>query len=236
MFNRADLEPPPEIEDLIAQLPTLGDDEEPAAYPHTETVARDGQDDLDELGAPGDAPHTSKEAVQLGWEWVRDAVFVGVGYCLKTIRSLFLVMPLYPDAETGWEQAVYRHKTSDPDEIPWGVPVWWTNGRYGHIAFSLGKGRCLTTDYVKTGYLGVARIEPLAAWCGGRLVGWSEDINGVIVWRPKAEPEQWDIDDRIAFVKAALQRAIQNEAPEVRVQGLRRWLKQLRDRREKLRG
>lgn len=235
-MRHEDLNPPEELEQLIAQIPTLVDDEEPAEYPPTETVARDGQDNLDEIGAPGDAPRTSKEAVQLGWEWVRDGVFFGVGYCLKTIRSLFAVLPLYPDAETAWEQAVHRHETSDPDEIPWGVPVFWTNGRYGHIALSLGKGRCLTTDFVATGKLGLARTESLAPWCGGRFVGWSEDINGVVVWRPKApKPEKWDIDDRIAFVKAALQRARQNDAPEIRTQGLVKWLEQLRDRRAKQR-
>ncbi|MDI6911493.1 hypothetical protein [Nocardioides sp.] len=231
----ADLQPPEEIEELIAQLPVLDDGAEPAPYPHAEILERDAQDDLDELGAPGDAPHTSREAVQLGWEWVRGAVFLGVGYCLKVIRSLFLVDPLYPDAETGWEQAGHRHKTDDTDQIPWGVPVWWVNGRHGHIALSLGKGRCLTTDYVRTGYLGLARIEQLGPWCGGRLVGWSADVNGVVVWRRKAKPEKWDIDDRIAFVRAALQRAIANDAPEIRVRGLRSWLKQLRARRDKLR-
>jgi hypothetical protein len=234
-MQATDLNPPAELEKLIAQLPAVDDDQEPAEYPHAEILARDGaQDDLDELGAAGDAPNTSKDAVKLGWEWVRTLVFLGVGYCLKAIRSLFLVDALWPDAETACENLQHLHRETDPNNIPWGVPIWWVNGRHGHVAMSLGKGRCLTTDYVKTGYLGVAQTDRLASWCGGRLVGWSEDINGVVVWRPKSAAEPWDINDRVAFVRAALQRARTNDAPAVRVQGLQQWLKNLRARRDKI--
>lgn len=229
---RTDYDPPQEIEDLIARLRSVADGHEPQPYPHDAEDEHGGQDDLDELGAPGDAPHTSLEAVQLGWDLVRERIWFGVGYCLKTIRSLFGVASLYPDAETAWENAEARHATSSSADIPWGVPVWWVNGRYGHVALSLGKGRCLTTDYVETGRLGLAQISSLGPWCGGRLVGWSQDINGVTVWRPKAKPQPWGIDERIAFVRHALERAIANEAPERRVKGLRRWLHRMEDRRD----
>lgn len=223
---------PAELEELVAQLPTLAAGEEPAPYPHDAEDEHDGQDDLDELGA-GETVRTSREAIKLGRDWIRRRVYVGVGYCLKTIRSLFGVGALWPDAETAAENAARMHKMSDPTKIPWGVPVWWLNGRHGHIALSLGNGRCLTTDYVRTGELGVAQIGDLASWCGGRLAGWSNDLNGVTVWepaRPQAEADPWGLDDKIRFVRNALERAVANDAPERRIRGLRTWLDRLQKR------
>lgn len=214
---------PPDLDELIQQYPILADGELPAPYPHADEDARGGQDDLDELGAAGDAPNTPREAVHLGREWDRQDRYLGVGYCLKTIRSLYGVAALYPDAETAWEEADRKHRTTNPAEIPFGVPVFWTNGRYGHIVLSLGKGRALTTDYVETGELGVAPISALGSWCGGRLVGYSNDLNGVDVWEARA-PKPWGLEERAALVRAALKRARDNDAPERRVEGLRTWL------------
>lgn len=193
----------------------------------------DRQDDLDELGAPAPgAPRTPAEAIAEGRRFVREAVYVGVGYCLKTIRTLYGVGPVWPDAETAWENAGQRHPESDPARIPRGVPVWWVNGRYGHVALSIGGGYCLTTDYRRSGFVGVAPIGPLAAWCGGRLVGWSETINGVDVWDAKARPT-FTLDDRIAVVRQALKAARAAKAPRYRIQGLRKWLDTLRDRKNR---
>lgn len=215
------------LEHLIGSFPTLTPGKEPGPYIPTGDP-EGGQDDLEELGAAGDAPNTPLEAVKLARRWVRDRVHVGVGYCLRTIRSLYGVPALYPDAETAWEQSDRKHRTSDPHNIPWGVPVFWTNGGYGHIALSLGGNRCLTTDYVRTGELGVAPISALGPWCGGQLVGWSNDLNEVDVWEPKPEP--FGLPDRIQLVQAALDRALEHDAPERRVKGLHKWLTDLKSR------
>lgn len=217
--------PPADIEALIAQLPTLSEGQEPAPYPFDAEEEHGGQDEFEGLGAPGDAPHTPAQAIRLGHQLDRDNTFVGIGFCLENVRGLYLVDPLWPDAETGWEQANRRHSTSN---IPWGPPVWWTNGRHGHIAISLGRGRALTTDFVATGQWGVAPIDALGPWCGGRLAGYSNDLNGVDVWEPrKSKPKRWSVDDRAAFLRHALEVAIDNEAPERRIKGLRRWLDQV---------
>jgi hypothetical protein len=207
---------PDELEQLIAQLPTLAGD--PGPY-----IGDQAQDDLDELGA-GNGHRKPKDAVLLGRTWVLTAFWCGVGYCLRTIRSLYGVAALHPDATTAWENTRQRHHQTDPDKIPWGVPVWWVNDGFGHVALSLGRGRCLTTDYVRTGHLGIAPIAALGPWCRGRLVGWSEDINGVDVWDPPEKP--WDHGDRLRYLEAALQRAIDNGAPKRRIRGLRRWLRE----------
>lgn len=228
---------PADLEDLIAQLPQLADGQDPAPYPHQAEVVQDGQDDLDELGGPGDAPNTSWEALKLAKQWIAEGVWIGVGYCLRTIRSLYGVPALYPDAETAWEEADRKHPQTDPAKIPWGVPVFWTNGRYGHIAFSIGHGRCITTDYVATGKLGVAPIAALGPWCGGRLVGWTNDLNGVDVWEPDAKkpaaPKKWTARDRRDFLKRALDRNLERDVHDhnqLKIQGLRRWIDRIDER------
>lgn len=188
------------------------------------------QDDLEGLGGPAPgAPRTPAEALATARRFAADSVYVGVGYCLKTVRTFYGVPALYPDAETAWEEAEQQHPTSDPKAIPRGVPVWWTNGRYGHVALSAGGGMCWTTDYRRTGYVNLAPIGPLAAWCGGRLVGWTEDVNGVDVWNPKpTKPAPvFDRADRLKVVTRALERAQANGAPRYRVEGLRAWARQI---------
>lgn len=229
-----DNELPADLAALLDGLPIAGDD-------HTPPEFTDGpQDDLDELGAAGDSPNTGAQAIAAGRQMIRDDVYVGVGYCLKTVRSLYGVGALYPDAETGWEQADNKHP-GDPMETPWGVPEWWTNGRHGHVTISLGRhnGRrlSLTTDYVRSGYEGIAPTAALGPWCGGTYAGWTNDINGVVVWRapkpapePAPEPQLWTLADRRAFLARALQRARDNHAKQTRIDSLEAWVGQL-DRR-----
>lgn len=232
-----DLEPMDEtlFQDLLAELPNAVGEPPSAPYPWADIENRDGtQDDLDELGG-GDAPNTRVEAVALGRHWIAIALYVGVGYCLKTIRSLFGVMSLWPDAETAWEQAEHKHWVNVTDlleKVPWGVPIWWVNGRYGHVALYIGRGLCITTDYKESGRLCIARVDQLAAWCGGRFVGWSNDINGVVVWRPKRNKKPrkpWgNPEDRLKVVQAALKAAREGDAPERKVEGLKAWADRLR--------
>jgi hypothetical protein len=223
--------PPADIEELIAQLPTLAEGQEPAPYPFEVIEERGEQDDFEGLGAPGDSIRTPAEAIRLGHQLDRDNVHVGIGYCLREVRGLYGAPPLAPDAETAWEQADRRHFTST---IPWGPPVFWVNGGFGHIAISLGRNRCLTTDYVATGQWGVAPISALAPWCRGRLAGYSNDLNGVDVWEPrKRKPKPWGIEQRAQVLRNTLQRAIDNEAPQRRIDGLRRWVKQIEKNIEK---
>jgi hypothetical protein len=89
---------------------------------------------------------------------------------------------------------------------------------------------CWTTDYRRTGFVDLAPIAPLAAWCRGRLVGWSEDVNGVDVWDEKKPRPTYGLEDRLRLIERALDRARDNDAPRWRVQGLRRWRDQLRTR------
>lgn len=106
--------------------------------------------------------------------------------CLMFVRSCHNVKAKYPDAGTAWDQAKYKHRTSDPTSIPAGVPVFFeTPGKADHVVESTGAGLCLTNDWGAggKGKIRVARIGDIArTW--GPLLGWTEDINGVRVYTP----------------------------------------------------
>lgn len=219
---------------LLRELPDASAEPPMSPYPLADMEERGGQDDLDELGA-GDAPRTRIQAVALGRHWIAVALWLGVGYCLKTIRSLFGVAALYPDAETAWEEAEHKHRVTDLAKIPWGVPIWWVNGRYGHVALYIGRGLCITTDYREPGKLCIASVDRLAAWCGGVFVGWTNDINGVVVWRPKRtkpKPKPWGVEDRLRTIENVLRRtrkrAKNGDVPQRRLDGLEAWVTRLR--------
>lgn len=246
-LTEQDLIPPQEFDDLLAasgieRVEDYSDEavaERVAAYA---SVSRDedergAQDDVEGLGAGG-VPRTRKQAVELAREWIRVLLFVGVGYCLRTMRMLFNADPLYLDAETAYEEAKYKHPADDtPDglaKIPWGVLIWWTNGRHGHVALYIGRGWCITTDYARAGFLCIARVEKLASWCGGTFRGWTEDVNGVHYWEPKEKPQPWDIDDRIREVSNLLERARKNEAKKHRIEQIKKWLDRMVARRDQI--
>lgn len=193
------------------------------------------QDDLEELGAGLLEPATPREALAHARGLSRSDVYVGVGYCLRTVRQdEFEIGALYPDAETAWHEAEHKHRTTNPLEIPRGAVPFWTNQRFGHVALGAGGGMCWTTDYRRPGYVDLAPIAALGRWCGGQLVGWAEDVNGVDLWpSPRPKPERFTIEDRIALVRRALKRARENEAPTTRVEGLDAWLARLEARRDR---
>lgn len=205
---------------LDALADTYDPDAEPAPY------VEGPQDTVEGLGAGVDSPNSPREAVATGYRMVKDQTFVGAGMCLRTIRTLFQVAALYPDAETAWEEAEHRHRVDRIADLqPW-TPIWWTNGRHGHVALDLKRdGLCLTTDYVRTGYLGVARIADLGPWCGGTLRGWSEDINAVRIW---SKPDPFGRDDKIRIVSGALERARKRNRSQAYLDDLGAWLDNIR--------
>lgn len=194
------------------------------------------QDDIDELGSGLQDPATPAQARANARRLSETDVYVGVGYCLATVRGReFEILPLYPDAETAWEKAEIKHREIDPARIPAGAIVFWTNGGFGHVALSVGGGMCWTTDYRRSGYVDLAPIAALGPWCRGKLVGWAEDLNGVDCWPTPAKPKPkpvFDLPDRIRVVRRALHEALEDNAPAYRVRGLRAWVKRLEARRD----
>jgi hypothetical protein len=125
--------------------------------------------------------------------WYRD--------CQMFVRSCLNVGALYGSAESGYYHTRYRHSTGTP---PPGVPVWWTDGGFGHVALSAGGGYCWSNDYVRQGRIDKVPISSITRHWGKRYRGWSEDINGVRIYRvapKKAAPKKPAVS--LAYVRQA---------------------------------
>ena len=105
--------------------------------------------------------------------------------CLKFTRTCFGVGPRDASAKVGWQRAKLKHPTSRAASIPAGVPVWWKIGTYDHVAISIGGGRCISTDILRSGKPDEVDIDLISRRWGATLLGWSEDINGVDVYDGK---------------------------------------------------
>jgi len=114
------------------------------------------------------------------------------GWCLVFVRLCFGAPAKARDAATAYAAAERKHPVTSGAQVPRGVPVFWTGGSHGHghVALSRGGGSVWTTDFVRKGKVDVARIDDITRVWGLRLAGWTEDINGVTVWKaPKPAPE-----------------------------------------------
>ena len=82
-----------------------------------------------------------------------------------------------------WNRAQHKHTDFPP---PPGVPCYWGpkgHNPYGHIAVSLGGGKCRSSDYPGSGRVGTVDIRWIEQhWPNtGRYLGWSEDIAGHVI-------------------------------------------------------
>jgi hypothetical protein len=115
-----------------------------------------------------------------------------VGYCLKYVRTCFGISGKYPSAISAWNNAKHRHGPSSA--VPPGVPVFFRGGRYGHVAISVGNGKCRSTDYPRRGVVSEVAISTLAKNWNYPYLGWTEDLNGVRIYskpaaaKPVAKP------------------------------------------------
>jgi hypothetical protein len=109
------------------------------------------------------------------------------GFCKREVRECYRVsVSRSADAAEAWRNAKRKHPETDPGEIPRGVPVFWLGGSdgHGHVSIATGKGGHWTTDLIRPGWFdrtGIARVS--RTWSSLRLVGWTEDLDGVVVWR-----------------------------------------------------
>lgn len=123
---------------------------------------------------------TSREVAAKA-RWHAENTNWGVGYCLKFARSCAGAPANTYDAATAWRQATHRHTTGTP---PLGAMVFWTGGSrgHGHIAVSDGGGYVWSTDIIRPGRVDRVSIARLGAtWGNLTYVGWTEDVNGVLI-------------------------------------------------------
>lgn len=107
------------------------------------------------------------------------------GMCLREVRECFGVGPGASDAIGAWNAAEHKHHETDPHKIPRGVPVFWAGGSagHGHIAISTGFAKCWSTDIRRSGFFDRVPITEIHEKWGLTLLGWTEDLNGVRVYK-----------------------------------------------------
>jgi hypothetical protein len=119
-------------------------------------------------------------------KWARNHMRWEQGFCLQWVRSAFSVDSRFASASVAWREAKRKHPTNSGRHCPRNVPVWWTGGSqgFGHVAISVGDGRCLSTDAGGPGRVAKVDIDALTRRWGLNFQGWSEDINDVRVYDP----------------------------------------------------
>src|ERR1700740_530920 len=113
---------------------------------------------------------------------------VGGGGCQNASRTVYGVpSDGTPSAAADWAKSKHRVETTDPNAIPRGALVRWTGGShgFGHVAISVGGGWCWSTDLGRVGYFNLVRIADVHVKWGLTLVGYTWDIDGVVVGPPQ---------------------------------------------------
>lgn len=107
------------------------------------------------------------------------------GMCQRYLREQCWRVPsVYASAIEAWNGAKYKHPGDR--HPPAGAPTYYRGGNYGHAVLTC-HGGIRSTD-CQTSY-DVSDIDvgwPERAW-GYEYLGWTEDINGVHVIKPKEE-------------------------------------------------
>jgi hypothetical protein len=103
------------------------------------------------------------------------------GLCLKFVRQAYNIGAKYSSARAAWHGATCKHATTSLSGVPYGAPLFMdkSSSKYGHVALYIGNGRMLTTDSSKK----FTQNASVQSWLnvGYRILGWSEDLNGVRV-------------------------------------------------------
>jgi len=166
-------------------------------YPYTdEQDVPDTEKDQDHDGSLADPVEAAKGTADAGRNTPREAlarakyksehgVYQGVGMCLFSVRDDFLIASKFPDAISAWKASPKKHRATHGADVPRGAPVFWGE-RLGHVALSAGGGLCWSTDVSRPGYVDIVRIDEITQRWGKPLLGWSESLNGVLVWTKDA--------------------------------------------------
>lgn len=101
--------------------------------------------------------------------------------CLRFVRKVYGLDARDRSAIVAWHESRSKHR-GDP-RPPAGVPVFWAGGGPGHVALSLGNGWVLTSDYPSRGHVTKVTISALDEAWNLRYLGWTDDLEGVVVHR-----------------------------------------------------
>ncbi len=132
---------------------------------------------------------TRTEVVAAARYYERTGYYWGVGYCLKFSRTSAGAPGAAYDADAAWANAQFKHRMPDAGVAPAGTFVHWSGGAHGHVAVSVGGGRCISSDVLRQGRVDEVQIRQLSDSWNYVLRGWTEDINGVL---PIDDTKEWD--------------------------------------------
>jgi hypothetical protein len=149
------------------------------------------------------ATRSASEAVA----WIRHQHDVGStawgGMCLSDCRQAWGLPGVYANANEARRHCKKFHKyTGDPDDIPYGAPVWSDRpggSTYGHIFIAGGhnrQGRRIfwSNDIGSYGRISAVTIDAFRSRWGHEILGWGEDLNGYALNLPKS-PNQKKHDE-----------------------------------------
>jgi len=135
------------------------------------------------MPAPGGGAAQPAGRAAINWASNRLGDGGWLAKCQKFVRMAFGAPGGFGSAIAAWNGAKGRHKMSSGSQAPAGVPVYWSGGRYGHVALSTGGGRMISTDYPTSNRVGTGSIDDLTRKWGKNLLGWTEDINGKKIYK-----------------------------------------------------
>lgn len=221
------------------KAPTDLDDVTPAKVTTTGPPDLDRQDSREPtaLGSAAQSPDDNAvRTLHQSRVWAFAAVKSGVqlwhGLCLRFVRECFNVDSLYPDAKTAWLEARRKHYTTTAADVPNGKATFWQVGDHWHVAYSIGRGRVISTDtdIEAPGSANVVLITAISSAWGARLLGYVDDLNGEApVPAPKPRPRLSNREWRIRHVRQAITHA-RSSGQLQRAARLRDWLTDLRRR------
>lgn len=111
--------------------------------------------------------------------------------CLKFVRSSFDAPGMGGTALGAWGRAAHKH--AGDLNPPRAVPFFFDDGHgggQGHVVLALGDGTCFSSDARRVGMIDRVTLASIHSNWGMRMLGWTEDINGVIV-HTSAIPPAW---------------------------------------------
>lgn len=98
-----------------------------------------------------------------------------VNKCLGEVQSAYQVpVHMYPSAINQWYNA--KHKHHGDRHPPIGAPVYYSGGRYGHVAIYVGNGLVRSTDAGGAGRMATVTHDWFRTHWGYSYLGWSGDI------------------------------------------------------------
>lgn len=147
-------------------------------------------------------PRSPQEAIEWGRNQMWHPSQSWYQLCLSFVRQSYGLNGLYASAKDAWYGADHKHRTGDPGQVPRGAPAFMLGGTWGHVVLGLGNGLCLSNDVVERGRIHIVRIARIEQDWGYPLVGWTNDVNEVTVFRREREKPKPVIDLSIQIREA----------------------------------